>query len=209
MLEHQPKVLLLATTNPGKLAEFKIALKPLVDKGVTLKSLADVGLAQDVEETGTNFKENALLKAKHYAHLSNLPTIADDGGFVISALNGEPGVKSHRWLGRDATDEELIQYTLQKTAHLPVENRQAALELVLCFYDPKNGTTLYETAKIEGSIALSPTNRRIKGFPYRALLKVKPYDKFYDELTIDEHQATNHRLRAFRNLMPLLTKYYE
>ena len=102
-----PLKLLIATTNPGKLAEIK---RFLFDVPVELVSLNDVGITDHVEETGATFEENAVLKAKFYAEKSGLPTLADDGGFEIDALHGEPGVKSHRWVygDRENTDEELM-----------------------------------------------------------------------------------------------------
>src|SRR3990167_9592915 len=110
--------LLVATTNPGKLAEIR---RFLTDIPVELVSLKDVGIADSVEETGKTFEENAILKAKFYAQKSGLPTLADDGGFEIDALNGEPGVKSHRWAdpSQENDDETLINYTLKRLENVP------------------------------------------------------------------------------------------
>ena len=116
------KKLLIATTNPGKLDEIK---RFLGDLPVELVALKDVGIIDGVEETGKTFEENAILKAKYYCKKSGLPTLADDGGFEIDALGGEPGVKSHRWIHKDRedTDEELIEYTLKKMRGLPRAKR--------------------------------------------------------------------------------------
>src|SRR2546430_2498785 len=101
------KKLLVATTNPGKLVELSSFL---VDLPITLVSLKDVGITDDVEETGKTYKENAELKATFYAKKSGLPAVADDGGLEIAALDGAPGIKSRRWIGKKATEEDLIQH---------------------------------------------------------------------------------------------------
>src|SRR3990167_1240845 len=122
--------LLIATTNPGKLAEIR---RFLSDVPVELVGLKDVGITDAPKEDGISFEENAILKAKYYAKESKLPTLADDGGLEIDALNGEPGVKSHRWIhsDREDGDEELIQYTLDRMKDLADDKREAQLRLVL------------------------------------------------------------------------------
>ncbi|OGH16878.1 MAG: hypothetical protein A3C97_02300 [Candidatus Levybacteria bacterium RIFCSPHIGHO2_02_FULL_37_11] len=99
------KKLLIATKNQGKLKEISDFLSDLPLQTV---SLSDIGIEDDFEETGKTYKENSQNKAIFYAKKSGLPAIADDGGIEINALNGAPGVKSRRWLGRKASDEELV-----------------------------------------------------------------------------------------------------
>ena len=138
------KKLLIATSNPGKLNEIK---KYLADLPLTLVSLKDMGITNQAEETGKTFEENAVLKAKYYSDLSGLPTIGDDGGFEIDALNGEPGVKSHRWIhgDRDDEDEELIAYTFKNMKGVPVGKRGAELRVVIAFAMP-SGEVVTATA---------------------------------------------------------------
>src|SRR3989344_5109954 len=93
------KTLLIATHNTAKLKELKLGLRDLEKQGVKIITLNDLKISKNPEETGKTFRENAILKAKFYADLTNLPTIADDGGIIIPLLNNEPGVKSRRWLG--------------------------------------------------------------------------------------------------------------
>jgi len=97
--------LLIATTNPAKLAEYRLILR---DLGIELElvSLADVGIVGSPEETGATFTENALIKARYYFECARIATLADDGGLEIDALGGEPGVRSHRWLGTGGDDSE-------------------------------------------------------------------------------------------------------
>src|SRR3989338_5585840 len=120
--------LLIATTNKGKLKELSEFLS---DLPAQLLSLKDVGITDDVEEAGKTYEENSQLKALFYAKKSGLPAIADDGGLEIFALGGAPGVKSRRWLGYDATDEELINHMIKVSKNLPKDNRKASFRTVV------------------------------------------------------------------------------
>jgi len=192
--------LLIATHNPAKFEELKKGVKSTLGIKVEIFSLDDLRISRKPKETGTTFEENVLIKAKYYADLAGMPTIADDGGLIIKVLKNEPGVKSRRWPGYEANDEKLINYTLEKLRGLPKEKKAAYLKTVVCFYHPQTKTTLCEDGKIEGYIADKPSKKRIKGYPYRALFIVKKYGKYYDELTDAEHKETNHRLKAIRKL---------
>jgi XTP/dITP diphosphohydrolase len=198
------KTLLIATTNPGKLGEIKEFLR---DLPVTLVGLADVGITEFPEETGISFQENAILKAKFYAEKSRLPTLADDGGLEIDALNGEPGVKSHRWIhdDREDTDEELIQYTLDRMKDIVDTNRGAQLRLVLALVIP-GGEVFTSEEKVRGIIPREASKTRFRGFPYRSLLFLTEINKYYnhDELTVTETETYNHRKKALEILKPIL-----
>jgi XTP/dITP diphosphohydrolase len=199
--------ILLATHNPAKLTELTKAFTPLPESQITLISLKDLHIDLEPAETGKTFEDNSLLKAKYYAKITNLPTIGDDGGIAIGHLNGEPGVKSKRWLGRDATDEELIDYTLSQLQGVPRKMRGASMVLTLTFFDPATGTVLTETESIKGHIAESPSPRRTHGFPFRSLFIVDAYGKFYDELTLEEHAKINHRMKAAARLSTKLQNF--
>lgn len=201
------KQLLIATHNPSKLKELTEGLQPLVDKGIKVLSLKDVGITEEPEENGKTCIQNSLLKAEFYGNLSGLPVIADDGGLCIEILNGEPGVKSKRWMGRDATDDELISFTLEKMKGIPPEKRTAHMELVLTFFDPKTKVQLPEIGIIEGRIAERPYHHYSPGFPFRAVFIVDQFNKYYDELTPAEHDEVNHRLIALRNLTAKIENY--
>lgn len=197
--------LLIATTNPGKLAEIKRFLK---DLPITLVSLRDVGITDVVKETGKTFEENAILKATYYAKKSGLPTIADDGGLEIDALNREPGVKSHRWIHGDLEDEdeELIAYTLAKMKGLPRARRGAQLRAVLALALP-NGTVNTATAATRGIIPEKASSVKVAGFPYRSLLYIPEIGKYYnhEQLTAAETERYNHRKLALEELKPKIT----
>ncbi|MEK7177875.1 MAG: non-canonical purine NTP pyrophosphatase, partial [Patescibacteria group bacterium] len=191
---------LIASTNPGKITEIKIGLHELKKQGIKILTLTDVGVEKDPEETGKTFQENAVLKARYYGTLTNLPTIADDGGLIIPFLNNEPGIKSKRWMEREATDLELIGHTLHNLRGCTGKKRIAYLQTCLCFYDPRTEQTLTEQEKIKGHISEKASNRPTNGYPYRALFIVEKYNKYYDQLTEDEHHEVNHRLIALKRL---------
>ncbi|MEK7097048.1 MAG: non-canonical purine NTP pyrophosphatase [Patescibacteria group bacterium] len=194
------KKILIATHNQGKLEELKMGLGELEKKGIKIFTLTDVGVEKDPEETGKTFQENAVLKARYYGTLTNLPTIADDGGLIIPFLNNEPGIKSKRWMEREATDLELIGHTLHNLRGCTGKKRIAYLQTCLCFYDPRTEQTLTEQEKIKGHISEKASNRPTNGYPYRALFIVEKYNKYYDQLTEDEHHEVNHRLIALKRL---------
>jgi len=193
--------ILIATTNKAKLKEIKIGLKPLLKQKIKLLTLTDVGVEKKPEESGKTFCENAKIKAEFYAKKTNLPTLADDGGLIIPYLNNEPGIRSRRWLGHKATDEELINYTLERLKNVPEKNRVAYLQVCLCFFNPKTQEIFFEEESIEGFIAKKPSNKATFGYPFRALFIVKKFNKYYDDLTEKEHQQINHRFIALKRLI--------
>lgn len=202
--------ILIATHNPAKLSEIQRGLEPLIDQGCKLLSLKEINITETTLETGKTFRENAELKAKYYGKISKLPTLADDGGITIDALNGEPGVKSRRWLGYEASDKELINFTLDRMEKFKNSDRKATLEMCLCFYNPKNESVIFETEKIDGKIAQKPSGNKTSGYPFRALFIVDKYKKYYDELTENEHEEINHRLKAVKKMAKKINnKFFE
>ena len=195
------KKILIASGNPGKITEIKIGLQKLKNLGIEVLTLNDVKVGENKpEENGKTFKDNALIKAIFYADQTRLPVVSDDGGLIIPYLNNEPGVKSKRWLGRDATDSELVNHTLYNLRGCTGSKRIAYLETVLCFYNPQTNTIIFEREKISGHISEVPSSKRITGYPFRAVFIVDKFKKYYDELTEEEHQQVNHRLKALKRL---------
>lgn len=199
------KKLLIATTNPGKLNEIRYFLREL---NIKLLSLKDVKVSGKPRETGSTFEQNAIIKARYYFQVTGLPTIADDGGFEIDALGGEPGVKSHRWIhkNREDTDIELIDYTFKKMTG--IKNRQARLKAVIAFYTPEN-VVLTASASVDGIIPAKPSGKLTPGFPYRSILFIPQIGKFYDhdELSAEETDKYNHRRKALEELKPVIKKW--
>lgn len=202
------KKLLIATTNPGKLSEIKYFLG---DLPLEIISLKDLGIKDKAEENYSTFRANAIHKAKFYSNIAKLPAIADDGGLEIDYLNGLPGVKSRRWVnGRDeATDEQLIAFTLKKLQGVLKEKRKARLRTVVAIA-LWQGKTYTATAKIEGFIAEKASHSITDGFPYRSLLFLPEIDKFYDQnvMTKEENKKYNHRGKALEKLKKVIDKLY-
>lgn len=199
--------ILIATHNKSKLKEIKKGLKNLINHQITLLSLKDVQITSNPEETGITFEENSLIKAKYYAELSKLPTISDDGGLGITILNGEPGVKSKRWLGYEMTDEELITHTLQKLTDIPKNKRNAYLQTCVTFFDPTTHKVIQISEKIKGSIALQSSGNPTNGYPFRAIFIVEKFNKLYERLTHQEHEQINHRLHALKKISKKILTY--
>ncbi len=195
------KKLLIATTNPGKLREYKDFLK---DLPLELVSLKDVGIADEIEETGKTYQENAELKAQTYAKKSGLPALSDDGGIEIAALDGQPGIKSRRWLGANTTDEDLIAHMKTVSNNLSEYNRNARFILVISFALP-TGEVWSEEGSVEGIIAKEPHMKLLRGYPYRSFFFLPQAKKYYheSELTKDEMKLYNHSIRQWEKLREL------
>jgi len=192
--------LLIASHNQGKINEFK---KLLADWPFEIVSLIDVGIAENVEETGKTFEENARLKAEYYFKLSGLPTLSDDGGIEIDALNGEPGVKSRRWKGREMTDQEMVDYTLERLNGVPPEKRTARLKCVLCLKFPDRDAICADGA-IEGVITEKPEVPLHPGYPFRCIFRVTKCNKIYEAMTPEEYASVSQRVAALKKLRKLI-----
>ena len=200
------KKLLVATTNPGKLVEISSFLS---DLPLTLVSLKDVGITDDVEETGKTYQENAELKARFYAAKSGLPAVADDGGLEIAAMNGEPGVRSRRWLGKETTDEILIEHMKKVARELPEDNRHATFRVVETLAMPE-GRVWSAEGHVDGIIASEPNLKFLKGYPYRSFFFLPKVTRYYheSELTAQQMKQYNHRWKAIQKLIPIIRKVF-
>jgi XTP/dITP diphosphohydrolase len=196
--------LLIATKNKGKIQELREFLS---DLPVDLVSLSDFGITDDVEEDGKTYEENSQKKALFYAKLAHLPAVADDGGLEISALNGEPGVRSRRWLGYEATDEELIDHLKKVSKQLPNDNREAYFKTVVSFALP-NGKISSVYGEVKGELSEEPEMSLLQGYPYRSFFYLPNIRKFYHEsdLSPEEMKLYNHRYIAIQKLKPILEK---
>ena len=197
------KKLLLATRNPGKqleLSAFLVSFK--------VASLADVGIDDEVEEDGKTFEDNSQKKALFYARLSGLPTISDDGGLEIDALNGEPGVRSRRWLGYEGTDQELREHLRKVVASLPYDRRSARFVTVVSLALP-DGQIWSERGEIAGVLKEPESRDHMEGYPFRSFFYLPEIKKFYheSELNPSEMKVYNHRYKAIRKLFPLIKKH--
>ncbi len=184
--------LILATKKPGKLREMEAVFGGLPFEIVSLKDLGD---NDNVEESGNTFLENALMKARYLAEKYNCAALADDSGLEIDALGGEPGVRTRRWPGHEASDEELIAYALKKLAGVPYEKRTARLTATVVIVFP-DGSFIDASCVREGIIAETPHPRRDQGYPFRSLHIIPELNKYYIELSQEEHARMNHRREA-------------
>jgi XTP/dITP diphosphohydrolase len=186
--------LLLATTNRGKVREIRSLL---ADSPVHLIALSDVPAIVEPEETGETFEENARLKARHYSLHSGLPTVAEDSGLVIDALDGEPGVRSARFLGPGASYPERFAAIFERLAQRPDRPRTARFVCALAIMDAER--VVFETTGIvEGLIAAAPAGGG--GFGYDPIFYYPPYGATLAEVGEGEKLAVAHRGQAFRAL---------
>lgn len=196
--------LLIATHNKGKLAEFSNFLSELP---LEILSLDGLGISEDIEEDGKTYEENSQKKALFYAKKSGLPSLSDDGGIEIVALDNEPGIHSRRWFGHSSTDEELIEHMKKISAELPKDNRKAFFRTVVSLALP-NGKVFSVTGEIEGEIAEKPLLKVLKGYPYRSFFYLPELRKYYHEsdLSDEEQKLYNHRYKAIQKLKPIIEK---
>ncbi len=184
--------LLIATTNPAKLSEYRLLLAryPL-----ELVSLRDLGITQEPEESGATFAENALLKARFYFRLVRLATLADDGGLEVDALGGAPGVNSHRWLGPDAGDTMLAEEIVRRMAGVPEGRRSARIRCALARVYERNHEAVEQVteAAIEGVIAPVVYRPVRAGFPYRAVLYLPARGCYLAQLGEEEEARIGQR----------------
>jgi len=184
--------LLVATTNPGKLREIRTLMS-----GVPLElvSLADIPSIAEPEEIGTTFEENARLKASYYAERSGLLTVAEDSGLVVDALDGEPGVRSARFLRPDASYPERFEEIFRRLDQRPEEPRTARFVAALACVD--SGQVIYETTGVvEGEVANTPHGAG--GFGYDPIFYYPPFRRTLAEVSEAEKVRVAHRGVAFR-----------
>ncbi|MBU1033071.1 MAG: non-canonical purine NTP pyrophosphatase [Patescibacteria group bacterium] len=200
--------LLLATNNPGKL---EIMKKGLVGIPCRVLSSHELGLdVEEVEETGSTLEENAKIKAHAFFKalkekgLEDVAVLSDDGGLQIDALNGEPGIYARRWAGENASDEEIIAYTMKRMDGVPKDDRTARFTVYLVLILP-DGTEHVVTGSTEGWISVdSPVTTKTKGLPYGALLVVSVVNKRLEDLTIEEWGST-HRAIALGKIRDIIS----
>jgi len=197
--------LLIATTNAGKVQEFRDLLGRDRFEWSDLKSFPD---APDVEETGRTFRENACLKASAYARHTRCWALADDSGLEVDALGGKPGVHSARWAQmheRGAGDSANNALLLQQIQHVPDDARTARFVCVLALADEQGRILLTARDTVEGRLLHAARGQN--GFGYDPLFLVDGFDQTSAEMTGDQKHAISHRGKALRRLQALLTQF--
>ena len=195
--------LLIATNNPGKIKEYQDLLAGLP---LELTYPAQESLDIEVDETGGSFAENARLKAIAYARVSGLLTLADDSGLEVDALSGEPGIRSARYAGREASDEERYQLLLKNLKGVPWEERTARFRCVIAVATPAGQIHTAEGA-CEGVIAFAPKGEH--GFGYDPVFYFPEYGMTMAELPLGIKNQVSHRARAAQGARKILEERLE
>lgn len=197
-----PKIL-IGTHNPAKKEEYQ---KILSTFGMATLNLKDIGITQDYQEQGSSFAVISLAKAKFYAKISGQITLADDGGLVIDALGGWPGIKSRR-LDQEAphSDKELVDFVLKKMEK--IKNRSAGLVVVITIYHPLKDRYIQVQGRLDGYIVEHVTVPIVSGFPYRSILYIPKAGKLCSEFTAEDHESYNHRQKALEQIQDKLAHF--
>ncbi len=183
-------MLVAATGNLGKLREFRRILP-----SYEIISMADAGFSGDIEETGTTFEENALIKARAVMERTGKAAFADDSGLTVDALGGAPGIYSARYAGEDATDAERIEKLLSEMENVPTEKRSAAFVSVIAYVTPDGEEKTFR-GECRGRIDVSP--RGENGFGYDPIFLIPEKGVSFGEMSEEEKNEISHRGRAMR-----------
>lgn len=194
------KSIIIATKNKGKAKEFEQLFSKY---GIEVKTLVDVPEIPDIEETGTTFEENAVIKAEAISKISSSYVVADDSGLVIDALEGRPGVFSARYAGPDKDDEANIDKVLGEMDGVQDEKRTARFYCALAIAGPG-----FETVTVNGTCEGLILNERhgSGGFGYDPIFYVPSEGKTMAEMSADRKNELSHRAAAMKNLEPLIEK---
>jgi XTP/dITP diphosphohydrolase len=192
---------LLASRNAKKLAELRRILAPALP-GVEVVGLDDVAPYAEVPETGATFEENALIKAREGHRHTGLPTVADDSGLTVDALNGMPGVLSARWAGSHGDDEANLRLVLDQVGDVPDARLGATFVCAVAFVD--GSREILTEGRMPGRLVRAP--RGTNGFGYDPIFQPTGYDCTSAELSVADKDAISHRGQALRALADRLSE---
>lgn len=194
------KKLLLATTNKGKIGEYRYLFRDLPFEIVSpLQENIDI----DVDEKYMTLEDNARQKALEYAKRSGIITVADDSGLEVDVLGGEPGVRSSRYAGEGASDEDRVNFLLSKLEGVPPEKRTAHFKCVIAIADEK-GIKATCTGECHGTIIFEPKGEN--GFGYDPIFFLPELNKTLAELDTETKNNLSHRANAAREAVPILSR---
>lgn len=194
--------LLIATKNVGKFSEIAEVLGDLDLElyHLHMEEFTNVLHEDDFKEHGETFEENAKLKATHYHELTGLPTIGEDSGIIVDALEGELGVKTRRWgAGENASDEEWIEHFMKVMEDVPESKRTARFVCVAGFIDGGGEVVLFR-GETEGIITHELEAPLRQGIPLSSCFRPVGVDKVYAALSEEEKNKISHRGKAFHEL---------
>ncbi len=189
--------LLIASSNKGKLKEIKNILS---DFDIEILSLDDISYQEDVEESAMTFEGNAIIKAMTMGEESGLLTLADDSGLEVDVLNGDPGVKSARWVS--GTDQERYEALLLKLKDVPDEKRGANFRTVIAIYNPKNKKIRTCEGIFKGKILREAKGEN--GFAYDPIFYSHEAKKTNAEMSLEEKNSISHRAKALEKAKQIL-----
>jgi XTP/dITP diphosphohydrolase len=192
--------LIFATHNPGKLQEMKSLFAGL---SFEIESAREAGVLTEVIEDGVTFSENALKKARSIAKDTNALSVADDSGICIDALHGDPGVYTARWAGEGASDEQLIQHTLEQMRSVPEGQRSASFVCVAALVSPDGREWTFE-GRVNGQLTLEPIGISRPKLPYDSIFIPEGEHRTFAQMTEDEKHGMSHRGRAMRQVKAFL-----
>jgi XTP/dITP diphosphohydrolase len=187
--------LLIATQNKGKFREISEVFE---GADIELVSLADLGISTDgVVEDGETFSENAYKKAKFFYDKTGMLTLAEDSGIIVDALGGELGIKTRRWgLGENASDEEWVNYFLERMKEFPAEKRGAEFVCCACLIDEAGGILEYFKGETKGRISEKLLAPILPGLPLSSCFVPDGMNKAYAEISAAEKNKISHRGKA-------------
>ncbi|WP_188190694.1 RdgB/HAM1 family non-canonical purine NTP pyrophosphatase [Nonomuraea sp. SYSU D8015] len=188
--------IVLATRNPGKIAELRRILS-----GFDIVGLEEFPSIGEVAETGVTFEDNALLKAHAVAQGSGLPAVADDSGLCVDVLGGMPGVFSARWSGRHGDDQANLDLLLAQLSDVPADKLTAHFACAAALALPSGESRVVE-GTLQGRLVTTP--RGTNGFGYDPIFVPDGHDRTTAEMSPAEKDAISHRGRAFRALAPIV-----
>ena len=191
--------LVLATRNKGKLVEFHRILDALAPGEVNLVGVDEFPDLVDVEETGSTFEENALLKARYTANATGLPAISDDSGLCVDFLNGDPGIYSARWAGTHGDDQANLEKLLSELKDVSDDKRTAHFTCVAALVMP-DGRTHVEEGQFHGQILHAPVGQ--EGFGYDPIFQPLGMSISSAQMSPQEKDAVSHRGKALRLIAP-------
>lgn len=190
--------IVFATTNTGKIKEIK---EILADFDVEVISMKEMNINTDVEENGTTFEENSLIKARAISKLTGLPALADDSGLEVDYLNGEPGIYSARYLGRDTDYDYKNNYIIDKLKDAKDNERSARFVCVISLVLP-DGREFVKKGIMEGRIGYEIKGEN--GFGYDPIFYLPEYGKTSAEISGEEKNKISHRGKALRAMKELI-----
>ena len=194
------KRIIFATSNEGKMREIRAIM---ADSGYEVISLKEAGVSVDIDENGTTFEENAIIKASTIAKATGELVLADDSGLEVDYMDKAPGVYSARFLGEDTDYVIKNNYILEKLQGVSKEDRTARFVCVIALAYP-DGTCITKRATIEGYIGYEI--RGENGFGYDPIFMVDEFDKTTAELSMEEKNQISHRAKALRAIKEELAK---